>query len=364
MATAAHRAAVQTALLSVRGLRRRRLGHVSPTDYPQNGLDKWGRKRLDNNNIGNHPSNYYNYNGAIHPSVTNKSSLSPPPPLLNNGGGSRRPVVVPRATLVLGGEKSIISKSRRNGLNSSSSSSGSGGLENGLSTTTSTIETIGEGDIIDNGVQQVEERRQHSHPSLTAPAKTTSSYDDSTTTATVTVAPPSNNTNDTSHHAVGAERSNNIHTSVSSNRKSSSNSSSTTTTTTQRRQKYSSDLIVILDMDECLIHSQFLSDRCVDKYRQVEDRPTNNKSYPTSTTTTSQPQQQQRQYGGVRGNGQDEEEADSLLFTNAGCDSFRIHLPDGDLVNVNKRPNLDIFLNEITRKFETYIFTAAVEVSC
>ena len=360
MATAAHRAAVQTALLSVRGLRRRRLGHVSPTDYPQNGLDKWGRKRLDNNNnnIGNHPSNYYNYNGAIHPSVTNKS-LSPPPPLLNNGGGSRRPVVVPRATLVLGGEKSIIRKSRRNGLNSSSST-GSGGLENGVRTTTSTIETIGEGNI-DNGFQQVEERRQHSHPSLTAPAKT-SSYDDSTTTATVTVAPPSNNTNHTSQHAVGAERSNNNHTSVSSNRKSSSNSSSTNTTT-QRRQKYSSDLIVILDMDECLIHSQFLSDRCVDKYRQVEDRPTNNKSYPTSTTTTSQPQRQQRQHGGVRGNGQDQEEADSLLFTNAGCDSFRIHLPDGDLVNVNKRPNLDIFLNEITRKFETYIFTAAVEVS-
>lgn len=100
-------------------------------------------------------------------------------------------------------------------------------------------------------------------------------------------------------------------------------------------------------MDECLIHSQFLSDRCVDKYRQVEDRPTSQSSLSTS-------QQQRQQYG--------HQEADSLLFTNAGCDSFRIHLPDGDLVNVNKRPNLDIFLREITSKFETYIFTAAVEV--
>jgi CTD small phosphatase-like protein 2 len=37
-------------------------------------------------------------------------------------------------------------------------------------------------------------------------------------------------------------------------------------------------------------------------------------------------------------------------------------LPDGDLVHINKRPNLDIFLREITSKFETYIFTAAMKV--
>jgi hypothetical protein len=80
--------------------------------------------------------------------------------------------------------------------------------------------------------------------------------------------------------------------------------------------------------------------------------------HPTSHHQNSQPQQRKHYPGG----GGREEEPDSLLFTNAGCDSFRIHLPDGDLVNVNKRPNLDIFLSEITSKFETYIFTAAVEV--
>jgi len=105
--------------------------------------------------------------------------------------------------------------------------------------------------------------------------------------------------------------------------------------------KYSSDLVVVLDMDECLIHSQFLSDR--DRYRQVEDRPATAAATTTSSTSS---------YG---------EDAESSMFLSA-CDSFRINLPDGDLVNVNKRPNLDLFLREITEKFETYIFTAAMEV--
>lgn len=96
---------------------------------------------------------------------------------------------------------------------------------------------------------------------------------------------------------------------------------------------YSSDLIVVLDMDECLIHSQFLSDQLVDKYRQVEDRPSSSH----------------------KGNNEE-------AFIWSTCESFRIKLPDGDLVNVNKRPNLDLFLKEITSKFETYIFTAAMEV--
>jgi CTD small phosphatase-like protein 2 len=99
---------------------------------------------------------------------------------------------------------------------------------------------------------------------------------------------------------------------------------------------YSSDLIVVLDMDECLIHSQFLSDQMVDKYRQYEERP--------DTTPTS-----------PFGNNEE-----AIMWQT--CDSFRINLPDGDLVNVNKRPNLDLFLREITGKFETYIFTAAMEV--
>lgn len=381
MATAAHRAAVQTALLSVRGLRRRRLGHVSPTDYPQNGLDKWGRKKLDynhgNGSSGSHHqyNNYYNNNGKISQSLTNNSL----PPLLNGVG--RRPVV-PRATLVLGGEKSIASKSRRNGLNSSSG----GGSENGVATTTSssTATNLGEGDIGDtdgggsNRIdlprhameqhehEQQSQQRQKSNPgSQRSPSlimsssssslqsilgsSTNNTDDDASTTAATSN--PLNNINGTIQHA-GSDHSN---TSITSNSTSSS-SSITSDSNSRRKKKYSSDLIVILDMDECLIHSQFLSDRCVDKYRQVEDRPTNKSRHPTSHQN-SQPQQRRHYPGGVG-----EEEPDSLLFTNAGCDSFRIHLPDGDLVNVNKRPNLDIFLSEITSKFETYIFTAAVEV--
>jgi len=381
MATAAHRAAVQTALLSVRGLRRRRLGHVSPTDYPQNGLDKWGRKKLDynhgNGSSGSHHqyNNYYNNNGKISQSLTNNSL----PPLLNGVG--RRPVV-PRATLVLGGEKSIANKCRRNGLNSSSG----GGSENGVATTTSSSTAtnyLGEGDIGDTDGggsnrmdlphhvmeqhehEQQSKQRQRSNPgsqrfpSLIMPSSsslqsildfsTNNTADDASTTAATSN--PLNNINGTIQHA-GSDHSN---TSITSNSTSSS-SSITSDSNSRRKKKYSSDLIVILDMDECLIHSQFLSDRCVDKYRQVEDRPTNKSMHPTSRQN-SQPQQRRHYPGGVG-----EEEPDSLLFTNAGCDSFRIHLPDGDLVNVNKRPNLDIFLSEITSKFETYIFTAAVEV--
>jgi len=100
--------------------------------------------------------------------------------------------------------------------------------------------------------------------------------------------------------------------------------------------KYLSDLVVVLDMDECLIHSEFLDGELVDKYRQVEDR-----------LTSSSTQQ---------GNN---EEASGW----STCESFKIQLPDGDLAKVNKRPLLDVFLKEVTSKFETYIFTAAMEVN-
>ena len=88
-----------------------------------------------------------------------------------------------------------------------------------------------------------------------------------------------------------------------------------------------SDLIVVLDMDECLIHSQFISNNnaaTADSYRQIERRPS---------------------------------KASIKLL-----ESFRISLPDGDIVQVNKRPGLDDFLNEVSRRFETHVFTAAMEV--
>ena len=126
--------------------------------------------------------------------------------------------------------------------------------------------------------------------------------------------------------------------------------------------KYESDLVVVLDMDECLIHSQFLSQQAKafsapeldssssggendgdgtveqeDKYRQPDLRPTKSSAFHT-----------------------DGEEAESIIASN--CEYFRIHLPDGDLVHVNKRPNLDSFLADVTARFETHIFTAALDV--
>ena len=81
-----------------------------------------------------------------------------------------------------------------------------------------------------------------------------------------------------------------------------------------------SDLIVVLDMDECLIHSQFLT-LDTETYRQRENRPSNTKNIKTDY-----------------------------------CDSFCITLPDENqnhvhkstssktYVHVNKRPNLEKFL--------------------
>lgn len=102
----------------------------------------------------------------------------------------------------------------------------------------------------------------------------------------------------------------------------------------ERNGQYESDLIVVLDMDECLIHSRFLSDQAVD-YRQDENRPD-----PSGSKFV--------------------EEAESIILS--ACESFRVTLPDGDFVQVNKRPNLDLFLREVTSRFETYVFTAAMEV--
>jgi len=96
-----------------------------------------------------------------------------------------------------------------------------------------------------------------------------------------------------------------------------------------------SDLIVVLDLDECLIHSQFLSSGPEEIYLQQEARP------------------QSRAF-------KSHEEAESIIPS--ACESFRMALPDGDLVHVNKRPNLDAFLQNITSKYETHIFTAAMEV--
>jgi CTD small phosphatase-like protein 2 len=90
---------------------------------------------------------------------------------------------------------------------------------------------------------------------------------------------------------------------------------------------YESDLVVVLDMDECLIHSKFLSDQAVKYAHQTrQERWVKRDLQPPSV------------------------------------DSFHIKLPDGDLVHVNQRPHLRSFIDHVTDRYETHIFTAAMEV--
>jgi Dullard-like phosphatase family protein len=97
----------------------------------------------------------------------------------------------------------------------------------------------------------------------------------------------------------------------------------------ENKKKYDSDLIVVLDMDECLIHSQFLSS------------PADARVYAHQLL--------QRRRGQAH-------------TTMGMCDSFRVTLPDGDLVHVNVRPGLESFLQAVTSRYETHIFTAAMPV--
>ena len=90
-------------------------------------------------------------------------------------------------------------------------------------------------------------------------------------------------------------------------------------------REYDSDLIVVLDMDECLIHSQFLQGPGAKYAHQV--KRTSGDSLETSTV-----------------------------------DTFSIRLPDGENVRVHERPYLHDFLQSVSEKYETHIFTAAMEV--
>ncbi|KAI9906564.1 hypothetical protein PsorP6_003712 [Peronosclerospora sorghi] len=78
-------------------------------------------------------------------------------------------------------------------------------------------------------------------------------------------------------------------------------------------------IALVLDMDECLVHSKFQNE--VD-YRQCEYRP-----------------KQLEAYG----------------------DSFEIVMEDGERAVVNKRPGLDRFLEEAVKYYDVYVFTAGLE---
>lgn len=93
-------------------------------------------------------------------------------------------------------------------------------------------------------------------------------------------------------------------------------------------RKYESDLVVVLDMDECLIHSRFLHGPGAKYAHQVQQK---GNSSVTGQTTKS-------------------------------VDTFSITLPDGESVLVHERPYLHDFLREVSSKYETHIFTAAMEV--
>ncbi|CAM9616892.1 unnamed protein product [Ectocarpus sp. 12 AP-2014] len=80
-------------------------------------------------------------------------------------------------------------------------------------------------------------------------------------------------------------------------------------------------MTVVLDMDECLLHSKFHGPGAASEaYRQLEERP------------------------------------DAVNEVN----SFWVALDDGDTAQVNKRPGLDPFLEALARDYNTIVFTAAM----
>mmetsp|Transcript_9180 Transcript_9180/g.19765 ORF Transcript_9180/g.19765 Transcript_9180/m.19765 type:complete len:345 (+) Transcript_9180:347-1381(+) len=106
-----------------------------------------------------------------------------------------------------------------------------------------------------------------------------------------------------------------------------------TATESKPKKEYDSDLVVILDMDECMIHSLFLSN-------------------PMAAQVMAHQVQTRRRY-----------ESDSNNGGSASVvDHFRIQLPAGDHVHVNIRPGLPEFLQDITSRYETHIFTAAMPI--
>jgi len=87
-------------------------------------------------------------------------------------------------------------------------------------------------------------------------------------------------------------------------------------------RKYESDLVVLLDMDECLIHSQFLHGTGAHYAHQVQR---------------------------------------SFALGQPMVDTFTIRMPEGEQARVHERPHLHEFLARVSEKYETHIFTAALE---
>lgn len=93
-----------------------------------------------------------------------------------------------------------------------------------------------------------------------------------------------------------------------------------------KTREYESDMVVVLDLDECLIHSQFMQGPGARYAHQVQ-----------------------------RTNGWREDKSSSV-------DTFEIYLPGGESARVHERPFLHDFLHAVSEKYETHLFTAAMEV--
>lgn len=100
--------------------------------------------------------------------------------------------------------------------------------------------------------------------------------------------------------------------------------------TSKGLRHYGSDLVVILDMDECLVHSQSLLS-------------------PSAAQGYAHQQLFQKR------------RSSSSAGRAARADFFQFTLPEGKRFHVRARPGLYDFLQKVCSKYETHIFTAAVQ---
>jgi TFIIF-interacting CTD phosphatase-like protein len=87
-------------------------------------------------------------------------------------------------------------------------------------------------------------------------------------------------------------------------------------------REYDSDLVVVLDLDECLIHSQFVKGHAGANYAHQVFRSDHDQSPDEKSSSVN---------------------------------TFKISLPDGELVRVHERPYLQEFLQNVSEKNETHL---------
>mmetsp|Transcript_14150 Transcript_14150/g.40327 ORF Transcript_14150/g.40327 Transcript_14150/m.40327 type:complete len:345 (+) Transcript_14150:99-1133(+) len=130
----------------------------------------------------------------------------------------------------------------------------------------------------------------------------------------------------------------------SSSASSSPDCNTTTPPTIQTPREYSSDLVVVLDLDECLIHTKFASQSDAHSAWQVLQR-----QQQSSSSTQSQSQSTQST------------SPSTPLPIVSPVDTFQIELPEGIGI-VHERPHLHDFLREVSQSYETHLYTAALPV--